>query len=389
MAEDTESDDRSEEPSEQKLQQAREDGQLPRSKELATFAVTMAGLVLIIVTWDALVQSFTEMLRLTFTFDRKSLESEALLHELFIKTLIDMLVALIPIMAGLVLAATAPTILVGGWNFTLKPLEPKFSKLNPMPGIVRMFSLSALMEAGKAILKSGLIGGVAMWVIWNERTDLLHLIDLPVDKSMTALGELTKHTFIIVVSAMIVLVVVDVPFQLWNFKKKLRMTKEEVKQEHKNSEGSPEVKGRIRQLQREAARRRMMEDIPKANVVVTNPTHYAVALQYEEGMSAPKVLAKGKLRVAARIMDAAKEHKITIMRAPPFARALYQHAEIGQEIPTALYTAAAQVLAYVFQLKHYKEHGGITPIFPDKLPVPPELDPDTQSQQDRPTSDRE
>ena len=181
----------------------------------------------------------------------------------------------------------------------------------------------------------------------------------------------------------------DVFFQIFSNIKKLRMSRQDIRDEFKQQEGDPHVKGRIRQQQRAAARRRMMEDIPKANVVVTNPTHYAVALQYEEGMSAPKVLAKGKLRVAARIMDAAKEHKITIMRAPPFARALYQHAEIGQEIPTALYTAAAQVLAYVFQLKHYKEHGGITPIFPDKLPVPPELDPDTQSQQDRPTSDRE
>ena len=376
MAEDTESDDRSEEPSEQKLQQAREDGQLPRSKELATFAVTMAGLVLIIVTWDALVQSFTEMLRLTFTFDRKSLESEALLHELFIKTLIDMLVALIPIMAGLVLAATAPTILVGGWNFTLKPLEPKFSKLNPMPGIVRMFSLSALMEAGKAILKSGLIGGVAMWVIWNERTDLLHLIDLPVDKSMTALGELTKHTFIIVVSAMIVLVVVDVPFQLWQYHDKLKMTKEEVKQEMKEMMGDPHVKGRIRSLQMQAARKRMMAAVPTANVVVTNPTHYAVALAYQAGMSAPKVVAKGTGAIALKIREVAGENAVPILEAPPLARALYKHTEIDAEIPSALYNAVAEVLAYIYQLANWRQVGGVYPIPPRDLPVPPELVPE-------------
>jgi flagellar biosynthetic protein FlhB len=190
-----------------------------------------------------------------------------------------------------------------------------------------------------------------------------------------------EHTFLIVVGAMMVLVLLDVPFQLWHYTKNLRMTKEEVKQEYKEQEGSPEVKGRIRQLQREAARRRMMQEIPNANVIITNPTHYAVAIHYEDGMAAPKLIAKGSLKMAEKIIEKGREHKVLVVRAPPFARALYFNVELGEDVPSKLYTAAAQVLAYVHQLKHYEQQGGISPVFPEKLEVPPELDPETKHTQ--------
>lgn len=374
--------EKTEEPSEQKLQRAREDGQLPRSKELATFAVTMTGVALLIVLGDRIMDSLNNIIRREFIFDQKTLLQEGLINEHFRQGMVDMIIMLMPILGALMVASIGPTLLLGGWNFTLNPIGFKFNKLNPGPGIKRMFSVSAVMEGGKAVLKSALIGGISTWVIWLEMGQIIQLITLPLDESITRMMELTVHTTLIVVSSLLLLVAIDVPFQWWNFRKGLRMTKEEMKQEHKTSEGSPEVKGRIRQLQREAARKRMMSEVPNADVIVTNPTHYAVAIKYEEGMRAPKVLAKGKLKTAENIIALGKEHKVAIMRAPPFARALYHNAEIGQEIPHQLYTAAAQVLAYVFQLRHYNAHGGITPVYPDTLPVPPELDPASKSQQD-------
>jgi flagellar biosynthetic protein FlhB len=183
---------------------------------------------------------------------------------------------------------------------------------------------------------------------------------------------------------MLLLVVLDVPFQLWQYHKNLRMTKDEVKQEYKQQEGSPEVKGRIRQLQREAARKRMMQEIPNANVIVTNPTHYAVAFKYDEEMAAPVLIAKGSLKLAERIINAGQEHRIAILRAPSFARALYFNVELGEQIPSQLYTAAAQVLAYIHQLKHFEQSGGLAPVFPEQLDVPAELDPESKRQQHTP-----
>ena len=358
-----------------KLEQAREEGQVPRSRELATFAVTMTGVAMLMMTGAQIYRTLGQILERSFTFNGKTLlHGESMLAELKQSTF-DILLALAPILGALFVIAAAVPILIGGWNFSGKAIEPKFSKLNPLSGIKRMFSVSAALEGGKAVLKSLVIGGVATWVIWKERGEILNLITLPIERSMATLVGLMEYTFLVVVGAMLLIVVVDVPFQLWNYQKNLRMSKEEIKQEYKQSEGSPEIKGRIRQLQREAARKRMMQDIPTASVVVTNPTHYAVALKYEEGMRAPKVIAKGSLRLAEKIIESAKEHKITLMRTPPFARALYHHAELGEEIPQALYTAAAQVLAYVFQLKQYQTQGGFAPIYPENLPVPPELDP--------------
>ena len=374
--------EKTEEPSEQKLRQAREDGQVPRSRELATFAVTMTGVGLLVVLGNRIVDSINTIIRREFTFDQKTLLQEGLINEHFRQGMFDMLLVLAPILGALMVAAIGPSLLLGGWNFTLNSIGFKFNKLNPAPGIKRMFSVAALMEGSKAVLKSTLIGGVSTWIIWREMGEIMQLITLPLDESIAQTMALTVHTTFLVTSTLLLLVLIDVPFQWWNFRKGLRMTKEEMKQEHKTSEGSPEVKGRIRQLQREAARKRMMSEVPNADVIVTNPTHYAVAIKYEEGMRAPKVLAKGKLKTAENIIALGKEHKVAIMRAPPFARALYHNAEIGQEIPHQLYTAAAQVLAYVFQLRHYNTHGGVTPVYPDRLPVPPELDPASKSQQD-------
>ncbi|MDN0082591.1 flagellar biosynthesis protein FlhB [Crenobacter sp. SG2305] len=367
--------ERTEAASARRLQQAREDGNVPRSRELSTFAVTMTGVALLILLGGRLADFLQQLAQHAFTFDQATVRDTATALERFKDAMFQTLWQLLPIFVGLLLVAALVPILIGGWNYSLKPVMPKFSKINPFTGIKRLFSINAATEGLKAILKSMLIGGVACWVIWNERMELVGLVNMPLKSALAKLIDLMSHTFLIVSGAMILLVVLDVPYQLWQYYKQLRMTKEEVKREYKEQEGSPEVKGRIRQLQREAARRRMMQEVPNANVIVTNPTHYAVAIKYTEDMRAPRVLAKGSLKVAERIIEIGREHKVTVMRVPSFTRALYFNAEIGDEVPSRLYSAAAQVLAYVYQLNVYQSSGGIAPVFPDQLDVPTDLDP--------------
>lgn len=378
---DSDQEDKTEAPSGRRISQAREEGNVPRSRELNTFAVTVTGLAMLMATGQSIYQYLLKVMHDWLGFDAARAKSSDIILEQFRATLFDGLKAMAPMLGALFLAAALTPILIGGWNFTTKAIMPNFGKLNPISGVARLFSIQAASEGLKGILKSALIGGVATWVIWNERGDLIGLVSMPLDRAQIHLIGLMEHTFIIVVGAMLLLVLFDVPFQLWQYNKQLRMTKEEVKQEYKEQEGSPEVKGRIRQMQREAARRRMMQEIPKANVIVTNPTHYAVALSYEEGMNAPKLVAKGSLKMAEKIIEKGREHQVMVLRAPPFARALYFNVELGEEVPSKLYTAAAQVLAYVHQLKHYEKQGGLSPVFPEKLEVPPELDPESKHTQ--------
>jgi flagellar biosynthetic protein FlhB len=365
-----------------RLEQARSSGNIPRSRELSTFAVTMTGIALIMNLGGKIADFIMDTTRRVLTFDQTAATTPAFMLVRFKEAMIGVLWQLAPLFLALFLVALFVPMLVGGWNLTFEALEPNFGKFNPVPGIKRMFSLNALTEAFKAILKSVLIGGVATWVIWNERLDILGLEQMSLQAGLMKMVDILIHTFFIVAFAMILLVVIDVPFQLWSYYKKLRMTKEEVKREFKEQEGSPEVKGKIRRMQREAARRRMMQAVPTANVIVTNPTHYAVAIQYTEGMRAPLVVAKGALFIAEKIIETAKEHQVAIMRVPSFTRALYFHAELGEEVPPRLYAAAAQVLAYVYQLKLYESSGGLAPVYPDSIEVPAELDPQSKRPQD-------
>jgi len=381
MAEDSDL-ERTEPATGKRLEQARSSGNIPRSRELSTFAVTMAGIAMIMNLGGKISSYIMEATRRILTFDQNTLRVPDTMLLKFKEAMFGTLWQLAPLFLGLFLVALFVPMLVGGWNVTLKSLDPNFGKFNPLPGIKRMFSVNALTEALKAVLKSLLIGGVATWVIWNQRQEILGLSQLSLQVGLMKMTDMLIRTFFIVAGGMILLVAIDVPFQLWSYHKKLRMTKEEIKQEYKEQEGSPEVKARIRRMQRETARRRMMHEVPKANVIVTNPTHYAVAIQYNEGMKAPLVVAKGSLLIAEKIIDSAREHQVAIMRVPSFARALYFHAELGEEVPPRLYAAAAQVLAYVFQLKVYQTNGGIAPAYPDQIEVPAELDPQSKRQQD-------
>ncbi|MFC7420083.1 flagellar biosynthesis protein FlhB [Iodobacter arcticus] len=374
MAEDSDA-ERTEPASGKRLEEARGKGQIPRSQELATFSILMVGVVALIKLGPELLQTLKTIFVTELTFNRATIAdpNQMLLH--FMSSSHKALMACLPIILPCALIAIITPVLVGGWLFTFDALAPNFSRMNPISGIGRMFTLKSVVNMVKTILKSSLIGGVAAWVLWSEREEFLQLITMPLEIGLPFMWDMVQHTLLLVISSLALLAAIDAPYQLWDYYKGLRMTKEEVKQEGKDAEGSAEVKGKIRQLQHEAARKRMMSEIPKANVIVTNPTHYAVALQYTEAMRAPKVVAKGAFLLAERIIELGKEHKVIVVRTPPFARALYHHAELGAEIPAALYTAAAEVLAYIYQLKHWQNYGGDEPNLADELPVPSELDP--------------
>jgi flagellar biosynthesis protein FlhB len=272
------------------------------------------------------------------------------------------------------IAAFVAPLFLGGWLFSTQAFEPKFSRLNPLQGLGRLFSSQSLAELGKTIAKSLLIGSVAAAVLWRALPQLLDLLREPAAVAMPAALAVVGWTCVLVTASLLLVALIDVPWQLWSHHKKLRMTLEEVKKEHKETEGDPYIKAQIRRQRQQMARRRMMSEVPKADVVITNPTHYAVALRYEEGgTGAPRVVAKGMDLVAERIKALAAEHRIPLLEAPPLARALHQHTALGEEIPGALYTAVAEVLAWAMQLKRAAH--GERPPRPTDLPVPPDMDP--------------
>jgi flagellar biosynthetic protein FlhB len=376
MAEQDSDLEKTELPSQRKLDQAREEGQVARSRELSTFMVMMAGGAGLWLMGSYFSKQLIVLLREGLTLDtRLAFHTELLLPHLYDMSLATLLVFM-PFLVLLLLVAALSPLLMNGWLFSVKALQPKFSKLDPIAGIARMFSANSLMELLKAVAKSVLVGGIGAWVVWHNREAVLLLVGEPATRSIPHLGTLVWWSFAAIMMGLLVIVAIDVPFQLWEHSKKLKMTKEEVRQESKETEGDPQVKGRIRSMQREIARRRMMSAIPTADVVVTNPTHYAVALKYSEsGNRAPIVVAKGSHLLAARIREIASEHHVPILEAPPLARALHKHCDLGEAIPEALYTAVAEVLAYVYQLRRYEKLGGTMPKLPGDLPVPNELDP--------------
>jgi flagellar biosynthetic protein FlhB len=381
MAEEDSDLDKTESPSQRRLDKAREEGQVARSRELSTFTVLMAGGAGIWLMGDVLSHRLIQLIRDGLTLDTAlAFHSELLLPRLHDLSM-AMLSAFLPLLGLLLLVALFSPLLLNGWLFSMKPLQPNFSKLNPISGIGRMFSVNSLMELAKAVAKAIIVGGIGALVIWHEKSEVVMLVSEPVTIAIPHLGNLMWGTFASIMGGMLLIVAVDVPFQLWEHNKKLKMTKEEVRQEAKETEGDPQVKARVRSMQREMARRRMMAEIPKADVVVTNPTHYSVALKYSDSkMRAPVVVAKGSHLMAAKIKEIAKEHNVPILEAPPLARALHKHCELGEAIPEALYTAVAEVLAYVYQLRRYKQVGGAYPQEPHELPVPQELDPASASQ---------
>ncbi|MEP7205414.1 MAG: flagellar biosynthesis protein FlhB [Casimicrobiaceae bacterium] len=358
-----------------RLEQAREKGQVARSRELTAAAVALAAAIGIGTLGPAFVQRCLMLVQQGMQFDHHAVFDTDRLGGSLLFMSIDVGGALLPLLLVLLLATVAGPLLLSGWNFSPNSLMPDFSRLNPVKGLKNLFSARGLAELVKALLKTGLIAAAGTYAVWHAWSEIQALPALDVTGGITVLGTLVVGTFGLFVAVLVLIASIDVPYQLWRHYHGLRMTREEVRQEMKEQEGDPQLKARIRSLQREAARKRMMAAVPKASVIVTNPTHYAVALEYVEGMRAPRVVAKGAELVAEKIKEIGRTHRVPLLEAPPLARALHRHAEIGEEIPQALYGVVAQVLAYVYQVQRWRAMGGQAPVVPDDLDVPLELDP--------------
>lgn len=372
MAENQTSDqEKTEEPTARRLEKSREEGQVARSRELTTFVILFGGVLMLWSLGSTLYNNLGLMMEQAFSFERLQISEPGPMLQNVLELGQAALISLLPLFAVMLLLALVAPALLGGWVVSTKSMAPKFEKLNPIKGLKRIFSTQALAELGKAIAKTVLVGSVLTLFLWQQRQSFMRLMSLEVKQALGEAMGLAALACLLMILTLIVVVAFDVPYQMFSHKKKLRMSKEEVKREHKETEGDPFVKGKIRQQQQAMARRRMMADVPKADVIITNPTHYAVALQYDEhGMGAPKVIAKGTELVAQKIRELGDEHQVPRLEAPALARALYAHVDLGHEIPAALYTAVAEVLAWAFQLKRARQGIAVMPPTPKDIEVP-------------------
>jgi flagellar biosynthetic protein FlhB len=360
--------------SERRLEKAREEGNVARSRELTTLVMLSTAIGGLWFTAESLGGTLGAAMRRGLQFERGiAYEPQQMLARTAWMAM-QTLLAMAPLFAMMLVAAVVAPMMLGGWLLSGKAVSPNFGKLDPLAGIARMFSTQSLAELVKALAKSLLIGGVAYLVIMDDLEHVMALLGQPESTALPHTIMLVGRSCALIAAALVLVALVDVPWQLWSYSKKLRMSREDVRQEHKESEGDPHIKAQIRRQQQAIAKRRMMAEVPKADIVVTNPTHFAVALKYiDGGMRAPRVVAKGTDLVAQRIREIAADNKVAILEAPPLTRALYKHTRLGDEIPSGLYTAVAEVLAWVYQLKRWKSEGGEAPRTPTDVAVPDEL----------------
>ncbi|HET7834624.1 MAG TPA: flagellar biosynthesis protein FlhB [Variovorax sp.] len=360
--------------SERRLEKAREEGNVARSRELTTLVMLSTAIGGLWFTAESLGATLSAALRRGLQFERGIAYEPQQMLARTAWMVMQTLLAMAPLFAMMVVAAVVAPMMLGGWLLSGKAVSPNFGKLDPLAGIARMFSTQSLAELIKALAKSLLIGGVAYLVIMDDLEHVMALLGQPESTALPHTIMLVGRSCALIAAALVLVALVDVPWQLWTYYKKLRMSREDVRQEHKESEGDPHIKAQIRRQQQAIAKRRMMAEVPKADIVVTNPTHFAVALKYIDGdMRAPRVVAKGTDLVAQRIREIAADNKVAILEAPPLTRALYKHTRLGDEIPSGLYTAVAEVLAWVYQLKRWKSEGGEAPRTPTDVAVPEEL----------------
>jgi flagellar biosynthetic protein FlhB len=366
--------ERTEQPSSKRREEARKQGQVPRSTELNAAAVLLLAGGGLHFMGARLGTQLHDLMRSGLSLSREESVDETRALGIFANEVLHALIACAPLLGLTLVAALLAPIAIGGWNLSFEALIPKFEKLDPAAGLARIFSPRSLVELAKAFAKFLFIAPVAAWLLWSHTGELMGLGAEPVDRALAHAATLAGHSFLVLAGTLGVIAAIDVPIQLWQHNQKLKMSRQELKEEAKESDGSPEMKGRIRRAQQELARRRMMQEVPKANVIVTNPTHFAVALQYDEKrMRAPIVVAKGADLIAARIREVATEHNVPIFEAPPLARALHRHVDLGGEIPSNLYVAVAQVLTYIYQMKAARNYGAVMPQPPT---IDPGLDPD-------------
>ncbi|OOE86381.1 flagellar biosynthesis protein FlhB [Salinivibrio siamensis] len=368
--------ERTEDATPRRQEQAREKGQVPRSRELASVAVLVVGAISLMWFGQALGEALMALMTRLFSLSRAEIFDSSELMLVVVGELLHLILPLGLILIVLFISGLVGAAGLGGVSFSWEAARPKLSKMSPLSGFKRMFGTQGLVELLKSVLKVLLVAGVAAYLVYVNLEDFFELTIDTFPSNLYHALDILLNFVLLVCCSLLVVVVIDVPFQIWQHNEQLKMTKQEVKDEHKETEGSPEVKGRIRMLQREMAQRRMMADVPQADVVVTNPEHYSVALRYNSDIdSAPVVIAKGSDFTALKIREIAAEYDIAIVPAPPLARALYFSTELEQQIPDGLFTAVAQVLAYVFQLKQYKKGRGRRPTCPDDayLPIPSDL----------------
>ena len=366
MAESESGQERSEEPTAKKLEDARKKGQIARSRDFNTMVIIALAATALIMMGNIMVADLGEIMERYFQPTRADIFDPIGTVRWFYAAVLDGVWLLVPFLALMLAGALFAPLSIGGWAFSMETITPKLSKLNPIKGLKKVFSAKGLMELVKAMAKFFLVAAVALIVIWANTDDYLQLGSMPMKPALVKAGELITWAFLLVTIALMIISAIDVPFQIWDHKKQMKMTLQEVKDEMKDTDGKPEVKAKIRQTQRQMAEARMMDAVPDADVVITNPTHFAVALKYDpENMRAPLVLAKGADLMAGNIRRVASANEILLLEAPPLARALYHSTEIGYEIPHGLYVAVAQVLAYVFQLRDVQKNGGEKPSRPE------------------------
>lgn len=365
--------EKTEEASTKRLTEARERGQIARSRELTTMLLLFAAAGVLWSSGDSVVGVIAESMRTNFDVSRALRLNDTDMLTLAGGTIMDVLRSLSPFLIVSAVVSIAGSVALGGWTIATDAIGFKWNRIDPMAGIGRLLSVRSLIELMKALAKFLVLLGFGVLVLWQQAPDILALGRMPLGAGIAATTSLAFHAFLIVSLGTVLIALIDVPFQKWDHARQLKMTRQELREESKESDGSPEVKAKIRGMQHELARRRMMEQVPQADVVVTNPEHYAVALKFDPAtMSAPRLVAKGADRVALRIRELARESGVTVLEAPPLARAVYHTTKLNHEIPAGLYVAVAQVLAYVFQLKR-RDPLRPAPVLPTELPIPPEL----------------
>lgn len=367
MAENEDGSEKTESASSKKLQDARAKGNLPRSKDLSSALLLIVAAVTIYGTGTLLVRDLSALFNFNFIVERQDLfDLSRMVFHLY-ESVAAMMDSMFLLMSVLAAAGIIGSIALGGVNFSWEPLLPKLSKMSPIAGIKRMFSMQSLVELFKSIAKVSLVGLVAVLVIHYFLPETLALTFQAVSLSIAHGIDIVIWSFVFVTLALVLIAAIDVPFQIWSHKEKLKMTKQEVKDEFKQQEGDPQVRGRIRQLQRQAAMSRMMSDVPEADVIITNPTHFSVALKYDKTAesAAPIMLAKGGDFIALKIREIGNHYDIPVIQSPDLARAIYRHTEIGDEIPQGLFKVVAQLLAYVYQLRNARTGAPM----PDPMPT--------------------
>ncbi len=366
--------ERTEQATPKRLKDAKEKGQVARSKDFTTMACLLFGGLALCFFGQYSYAHIDSLFKQSFSFDMSILAEPNALQLVLKKSFVKGMMIITPFIIFVFCAGVLSSIVVGGWTFTGANVGLKFERLDPIKGLFKIFSGKSLMELVKSTLKLLLVVVAAVIVTYYFYRKILILSSIDLNLGIYHSFNIVLGAFFILLCALILVCALDVPYQIWSYKKQLMMTRQEIKEEYSDAEGKPEVKSKLSRMQKELLKRRMITDVPKADVIITNPTHFAVALRYDESkMKAPQLVAKGADLVAQNIIEIGRKHAVPLVSIPPLARTIFFHTEVGEEIPSSLYMAVAKVLAYVFQLKQYRRGKATRPKLPREFEIPPEM----------------